>query len=272
MEGISMPRFKVNSEVELYYEDEGEGQTVIFIPGLWSSSRQYELQLPYFSQRYRTIAIDPRATGRSSVVHSGHTVANYASDLRALILGLGLEDVVLVGWSMGAKIIWDYFKQFGPDKIKATVVVDQTASDLKWPDWPFGGFDLASLSQVSAGVQMDFANTVRGFIPQGFRNPPTEEQVARLLDDVTRVPASIASTILFDESVQDYRPVLRRVTVPTLLCFGVSGFGGEAGGKYMEENLPDARLVMFENSGHAIPLEDADRFNEEVDKFISSLP
>lgn len=267
-----MPRFKVNPEVELYYEDVGEGETVIFIPGLWSSSKQYELQLPYFNQRCRTIAYDPRATGKSSVVHSGHTVANYAADLRALILGLALKDVVLVGWSMGAMIIWDYFKQFGPENIKATVVVDQTASDFEWPDWPFGGFDLASLSQVSAGVQMDFANIVRGSIPQFFRNPPTEEQVARLVDDVTRVPASIASTIMFDQSVQDYRPVLSKVTVPTLLCFGVAGIGGEAGGKYMEQHLPDARLVIFENSGHAVPLEETDRFNEEVDKFISSLP
>ncbi len=86
------------------------------------------------------------------------------------------------------------------------------------------------------------------------------------------MPESIASAILFDQSVQDYRPMLGMVTVPTLLCFGRHDkFVPLAGVECLQHHLPRARLVIFENSGHGPHLEEPDRFNREVDQFIQSL-
>jgi pimeloyl-ACP methyl ester carboxylesterase len=94
-----------------------------------------------------------------------------------------------------------------------------------------------------------------------------------MFEEITRLPASIASAIFFDQTVQDYRPILSLVTVPSLLCFG----GDEkklipvAAGKHLKENLPQARLVIFEHSSHCPFLEEPKRFNQEVDQFIQSL-
>jgi len=266
-----MPYLSLN-ETQLYYEEEGHGQPILFIHGVWMSSRFFQKQQNYFAHRYRAITVDLRAHGRSAQVHSGHTIANYARDIRGLIKGLKLTDVVMVGWSMGAFIIWDYFKQFGAENVKAAVIVEESASDFKTPDWPLGLFDLQSLRHLMDAVQTDRETVVRQFIPQMFKKAPAEKDTRWMFDEITRLPESIASSILFDQTLQDYRPMLPSFTLPTLLCFGSDEkLIPVAAGEHLCQNLPDARLVVFEQSGHCPFLEEPERFNQEVDHFVQSL-
>ncbi|MFP3441904.1 alpha/beta hydrolase, partial [Pantoea sp. SIMBA_133] len=65
------------------------------------SRRFFKKQLPYFRQKYRAISLDLRGHGQSSHVQTGHTVANYARDIKKFIDELHLKEVTLVGWSMG---------------------------------------------------------------------------------------------------------------------------------------------------------------------------
>jgi pimeloyl-ACP methyl ester carboxylesterase len=167
-----------------------------------------------------------RGHGRSSHVHHSHTYENYANDVNKFIVELGLEKVIIAGWSMGALVALSNFKQFGAENIKAFV----------------------------------------------FKDLPEEENLKWIFDELTLIPESIASTILFNGTVQDYREVLPGVTVPTLLCFGKDDktvlF---AAGEHLEKNMPNARLLAFENSCHCPFLEEPDKFNKEVDQFIKSL-
>ena len=151
-------------------------------------------------------------------------------------------------------------------------MVDQSASDYKWDDWPFGFADFPTLCHVMSAVQTDRDAFVKDFIPLMFKEPPAEDDFQWMFEEITMLPESIASAIIFDEAVQDYRPVLKKVTVPTLLCFGRDEkLVPVAAGEHLQENIPDARLVVFENSGHCPFLEEPDRFNQEVDQFIQSL-
>lgn len=267
-----MPELTVNGAT-LHYEDAGSGPPVVFVHGVWMSGRFFELQRPYFEQRYRTVVLDLRGHGRSQHVDSGHTVAGYARDLREVLEALGLEGAVLVGWSMGALVVWDYVRQFGCDGLRGIVVVDQSPSDYMWPDWPHGFLDFEGLCDVMAGVQTDREALARGFIPHMFKEPPSEADVAWMLEEILRPPASIASAIIFDQTVQDYRPVLPAVTVPALVVTGADEqLVPVAAEAYVAERMPDARLVVFEDSGHCPFLEEPDRFNRVVDEFVAQLP
>ena len=126
---------------------------MIFIHGVWMSSRFFENQLIYFRDRCRVITLDLRGHGQSSHVHSGHTVANYARDARAFMNGLELRDVILAGWSMGSFVIWDYFAQFGSQDVKAVVLVEETPSDYKWPDWDLDLADFEVLKSIMTDLQ-----------------------------------------------------------------------------------------------------------------------
>ncbi len=266
-----MPYFNVG-DAQLYYEDYGQGQPIIFIHGVWMSSRFFKKQIPYFAERHRIITVDMRGHGRSAKVHTGHTIAAYARDVHTLIQGLALKDVILLGWSMGAFVVWDYVKQFGTKGLKATVIVEESASDYKKEDWPLGAFDFQELCEIMATVQTDRAAFVHELITAMFKDAPAEEDRQWMFDEITRLPESIASAILFDQTVQDYRPVLPSVSVPSLLCFGRDEkLIPIAAAKHLEQTLPDTRFVFFENSGHCPFLEEPDKFNQEVDAFIRSL-
>ncbi|MFD0771905.1 alpha/beta fold hydrolase [Bacillus sp. CGMCC 1.60114] len=267
-----MPYIKLDHDVNIYYEDQGQGTPIIFVHGVWMSSRFFHKQLPYFSENYRAISLDLRSHGRSSHAQSGHTIANYARDLHAVIEKLCLENVVLVGWSMGAFVVWEYLKQFGESNVKASVIVDELASDFKWPDFSIGAFDFSDLIHIMREIQMDRVGFLKGFIPLMFKNPLSEEDFEWMLKEVTTIPESIASAVLFDQSVVDYRDYLGQITTPTLLCFGrEEKLIPVAAGEHLHKHIKNSQLIVFEESCHCPFLEETDHFNKVVETFVQSL-
>jgi pimeloyl-ACP methyl ester carboxylesterase len=267
-----LPYLDIGEGVELYYEDEGQGQPILFIHGVWMSSRFFKKQMSYFKKNYRVVTIDLRGHGRSTHVQSGHTVASYAHDLNVFMQKLGLTDVTLVGWSMGAFVVWEYLHQFGEEHVKASVIVDELASDFRWPDFEIGAFDFPTLAHFMREIQTNRVNFLKGFIPLMFKNEPSKTEFDWMLEETTRLPESIASAILFDQSVVDCRPYFSKITIPTLLCFGrEEKLIPVAAGEHLNKHISNSRLEIFENSCHCPFLEEADRFNEVVDEFVLSV-
>ncbi|QTN00484.1 alpha/beta fold hydrolase [Sediminibacillus dalangtanensis] len=267
-----MPYMKLDTGTELYYQDQGEGQAVVFVHGVMMSSKFFERQFDYFKQRYRTITFDLRGHGQSSKVPYGHTVANYAKDLKRLIERLGLSEVILVGWSMGAFVIWDYFNQFGSEHVKAVTIVDQSPSDYLWDGWEYGAFNFEAIKGVMQAIQEDQRSFNSEFIYGMFKEKPDPDQHRWILEEMMKLPAAIASTIVFNQTAVDYRETLSNVTVPTLICFGRDDkFFPVAAGEYIQQRIPGSKLVAFENSSHCLFLEEPDAFNRELDSFFQSL-
>jgi non-heme chloroperoxidase len=262
---------EINNETKLYYEEKGEGQTVIFVHGVMMSSKFFHKQIPYFSKNYRTIAFDLRGHGQSSKVEHGHTVAQYARDLKKLIEKLELKNVILVGWSMGAFVLWDYVNQFGTGNIKAITIVDQSPSDFIWPGWDFGAFDFAALKNVMQAIQEDQETFNREFIYGMFKEKPDREEYKWILKEMNKLPAAIASTIVFNQTAVDYRETISNVDVPTLICFGRVGFFPITAGEYIQKRTKGSILIPFENSSHLLFLEETDKFNQELDIFFKHL-
>ena len=85
---------------------------------------------------YRVFAFDRRSHGEVETPVFGQRMARHGRDIGELLEHLGLNDATLVGASMGGNAIWAYIDQFGPDRVKAIVIVDQTPKMLNSPDWP----------------------------------------------------------------------------------------------------------------------------------------
>lgn len=256
----------------LHYEDEGEGSPIVFLHGVWMSGRFFERQLRFFRDRCRTIVPDFRAHGRSEHVHEGHTVAQYARDLEALLDEVEAEGAILVGWSMGSLVIWELASQLGLNGIRGVIVVDQSPSDFRWPDWPDGFLDLPTLQHVMEAVQTDQAAMTRDLVGLMFHEPPAESDAAWMVEEISRPPASVASAILFDQTVRDYRGSLAAVDVPSLVITGRHDkLVPIAAAELVASSMPRAELIVFEESGHCPFLDEADRFNDTVAGFVDSL-
>jgi len=268
-----MPKIRINDELEINYEEMGSGRPIVFVHGVWMSGRYFHKQLPALGQNHHSIALDLRGHGQSSHTEDGHTMATYAEDLHAFLKIKGLSGVVLAGWSMGCMVLWDYFKKFGDENVAAAIFVDQSPSDFKWPDWDFGLFDLPTLVHLMSEVQTGREKVYREFIPMLFKRPPPAEEVEWMVAENMRIPAAIASAVLFDQTMQDYRADLAKVTVPTLVIAG--GMKDKMlpteSVKYVHENIPGSQFSVYEESNHCPFLEEAERFNREVDAFVGAL-
>jgi pimeloyl-ACP methyl ester carboxylesterase len=257
---------------EIFFESQGRGNEIIFVHGVWASSGFFKKQLGPLSLKYRVTALDLRGHGQSSKTPRGHTVLQYAHDLRSFLDATSSENVVLIGWSMGAFVIWQYLRHYGTQGVRGVVFVDQSASDFRWSDWEYGVVDLEGLRGIMNAVQVNQRELATGFVTSMLKETPSETDVKFMVDEMCRVPESIAGCIFFDQALHDYREELDCVKVPTLLCFGRESkpFPVEAGQDLLQR-LPDGRLVVFENSGHCPFWEEPSRFNLEVDNFVSSL-
>jgi pimeloyl-ACP methyl ester carboxylesterase/predicted glycosyltransferase len=117
--------------VRIAYEVYGDGApTMVFLPP-WSivHSRIYKAQLPYFSERFRCIAYDPRGNGRSDrpMQASAYALESYIADALAVMDATDTDDAILVGLSLGGRHA-AVLAAYHPDRVRAAILVGTVAT------------------------------------------------------------------------------------------------------------------------------------------------
>lgn len=112
--------------IEIYYEDYGTGKPVVLIHGWPLSGRSWEYQVPALVEAgYRVITYDRRGFGKSSQPWEGYEYDTFTSDLHQLLEHLELQNVTLVGFSMGGGEVARYISTYGTDRIEKAVLLEQ---------------------------------------------------------------------------------------------------------------------------------------------------
>ena len=111
--------------VQIRYEFRGKGEpTLIFVHG-WSCDRSYwREQLPYFAKKHRVVAIDLAGHGESGLNRKAWTLDAFGDDVAAVAAKLSLNQVVLIGHSMGGSVILKAAPKI-PGQVIGLVAVDQ---------------------------------------------------------------------------------------------------------------------------------------------------
>ncbi|MFZ0547824.1 MAG: alpha/beta hydrolase [Candidatus Promineifilaceae bacterium] len=117
-----MPVERVNG-IDLYYEMEGDGEAVVFIHGLGSSSRDWEQQMDFFAEQFRVVALDLRGHGRSEKPPGPYSMKMFAGDTAELIKTLDLGAVHVVGISLGGMVAFQLALD-SPDSVKSLVIIN----------------------------------------------------------------------------------------------------------------------------------------------------
>ena len=139
-----MPVITVGTEnsgpIDLHYEDYGSGTPVILIHGYPLSGRAWDKQVPpLLGAGHRVITYGRRGSGASGQPATGYDWDTFAADLDTLISTLGLDQVTLVGHSMGTGEVTRYLSTFGSEKIDRAVLIGPIPPYLSQaPDNPDG--------------------------------------------------------------------------------------------------------------------------------------
>jgi non-heme chloroperoxidase len=255
------------------YSDTGSGQPILLLHGVCMSRKFFEHNIDDLARNHRVIAMDFRGHGDSRAIEGGHTVAQYARDVRALIEALDLQNIILVGWSMGNFVIWDYLTQYpGDPRVAGVVVISQGPSDLIQPDWPHGIADVPTLHTYLTLMQDNFAGFFAGFVPLMFKNAPSDYDQGEFVKAISAVGANAGSVIFVDQTMRDYREQIPKFAIPHLLIWGRDEKVVKlASADWLNQALPSSRLEVFENSGHCPMWEEPQKFNALVTEWAGQM-
>ncbi len=254
----------------IYYEVTGSGPPILFVHGWMMSGRFWRKQVEGLSGEFTVVTMDLRAHGNSSKALHGHTIPQYARDVRTVIESLGLEAVTLVGWSLAGPVVLDCWSHLGARRLRALALVDSTPAPFSPGEWNahrLRGHAYDQLNATLADVIRDEEGFARRFIDNMFRSgtAPAEE-MRWMLAESLKVRAIAAAAIYSDFVMRDYTPVLGTITVPAVVFAGESNVfkGGIAQGRWVAERIPGATFVTSQEGGHLLFYEEPGRFNREL--------
>lgn len=257
------------NKVEIYYEEAGSGQPVVFVPGWTMTSRYFQRQLAHYagSKSTRFIVFDPRAHGRSTKTLEGVNYIQHAKDLKQFIEELGLKDVVIGGWSWGGITVYTYLSLFGTDNIKGVVTMDQTPRPLPAGEgsWTDGGAD--AVKGFFDAMVSDRKATVTDFIPWMFTNPITEKEKQWMLAETMMTPDIVATQLLYDGWMFDHNQTVKKTNIPQL--YFVREENGAPAKAFLSKSSPNADIVVM--GGHGMFYDHAQAFNKALDVFLDKL-
>ena len=254
--------FTSSDGVRLHYLQAGqEGHSILFVPGWTMPAWIWEHQIAHFSRHYRVVALDPRSHGDSERVTEGHYPNRLARDIRELAQHLELPPTVLVGWSMGALQVLTAVEQFGTGWLSAVVLVDEV---LGYP--PNAWIDSRRRGKGRLELQADRKSVTDRFVRGMYERPQPEDYLRRIMAASLRTPTDTAVTLGASfAAVGDWRRILPGIDRP--LLFVVT----EPQRKQAEgvlSDVPSARVEVFERAGHALFVDEPDRFNRLLEEFL----
>jgi non-heme chloroperoxidase len=236
---------------------------ILFVPGWTMPEWIWQKQIDYFSRDYRVVAMDPRSQGESSPTSEGLYPAIRARDIKAVVDQLHLAPVVIVAWSMAVVETLAYVDQYGTRDLAGVVLVDSSASFL-----PDGGVENAL--GLMKGILEDRQNVTNGFVRNlNFKKPQPEEYIQKVIQASLRVPTSDAAALLLGYFTADYRATLSKIDKPALICAAKSPNNGSI--VAMQNKIPGAQLEIFDGDGHALFVDDPDKFNAVLEDFLHDL-
>jgi non-heme chloroperoxidase len=254
-----------------YADDGGAGTAVVLIAGFAAPLETWELQRQALrAEGYRVIGLDRRSHGRSDKPAYGQRMSRHGKDLADFLDALGLDDVVLVGGSMGASTIWAYADLFGAGRLRGVVSVDQTPKMVNDETWAYGFYGLTpgNLGTFFAGGIPDTGRGLRADRMAGLgRVVAALGGVAPPFAD-PRAPET--RPLLQNHAEADWRDVIARLEVPSLFLAGrESQFWPWEHATAMAEANKLAQAVVLDDCGHAANIDQPDLVNAAILEFLS---
>lgn len=264
--------------VKLYVKDYGEGKPVILIHGWPLSNEMWEYQIEFLVQHnFRVIAYDRRGFGKSSQPWNGYDYDTLTDDLSEIIEQLQLENVTLVGFSMGGGEIVRYFSRHqGKGVVKAVLISSIIPFLLKTDDNPEGRpkekteITAASIKEDRIGFLDNFGKIFFGI---NIVNKPLSTPLLEYYRNLCSV-ASPRATLQCAESLNttDFRDELHTIQVPTLIIHGTDDKNVpiEVSSEKTAKAIKNNTFIVYEGAPHGLFYTEKDKLNKDLLEFLNS--
>jgi pimeloyl-ACP methyl ester carboxylesterase len=251
---------KENTPIEYTIEGAGE-KTVVFVHG-WSCDRSYwDLQVPYFAENYTVVAVDLPGHGESSYNREEWNMEAFGEDVAAVVEGLDLRNVVLVGHSMGGAVILTAASNLG-NRVTALVGVD-TFQDLESA--------IPEEDELDAFIQPfqdNFVETTRNFVRSMFYPTADSLLVEQIANDMSAAPQEVALGSFNGLFAFNPIPVLEQIAVP---IYGINSDMYPVNVEAGKRHTIAFEIQIMEGRGHFLHQEDPETFNRMLEDILEEI-
>ncbi len=263
-------------KTKLYIKDWGTGKPVILLHGWPLSSDSWDDHAMAIAEAgYRAIAYDRRGFGRSSQPWSGYDYDTLSDDLACVIEQTGVQDVTLMGFSMGGGEVARYMSRHGGKSVIKTALISSILPfRLKTEDNP-EGTEQAEFDQTAKSLKSDraefFTNFFKEFFGVGMILSPVSDEILEWTR-ATAMQASLKATIecLKSFSTTDFRKDLSAFKVPTLIIHGTEDktVPIEASARMTEKGISGSKLIEYRGAPHGLFATEKERLTRDLLNFL----
>jgi len=276
-----MPYFTTKSsseELQLFYEDLGENNTIIFISGWPLTHQMWEYQMtPLRELGFRCIAYDRRGFGKSEQSLNNYSYDVLADDLKDLIDETGAENITLVGFSMGGGEVVRYCSKYNCEKISRIILVSSIIPFMLKTEDNAEGVPLEMFQEFDQQIRNDrpafLENFSKQFYGVGFLSRPVSSGILQWTNSLAFTASQKAVLSCMQSFAQtDFRSELSSIKIPTLVIHGDSDktVPIKATGEQAAAMIPGALYKVYEGAPHGLFYTNKEMLNMDLVSFITS--
>ena len=250
--------------VSIHYQVQGKGKpALIFIHG-WCCDRSYwDEQLSHFTQQYKVVAIDLAGHGNSGLERKAWTMEAYGEDVVAVVNKLKLQEVILVGHSMGGYVILEAARRL-PERIIGLVGVD-TLNDFTQQ------ISQEEIDAFFTPFRSNFVEMTRHFVRTMFTENADPALIEKIVEDMSAAPPEVglgSFEEMIDYMKHTYLEAVQEVKVP-ITCINSDKYPTNREGN--KRYVPSYKAKIMTGVGHFNMIEDPDTFNRLLEETVQEF-
>lgn len=266
---------ETRDKTRIHFRDWGTGRPIVFVAPWGLCADWWDIPVISFNQRggWRCITFDRRGHARSDDPSRGYDFDTLADDIAAVLDALDLENVVLVGHSLGGAEVVRYLTRHQSRRVAhAVLIAPTTPFNMRTDDNPNAETRETieknretlkhDLPLLAAKAAPDFFGTSKNNVSQ-----ETMDWWCRMFLD--RASIKVLWELFTLMNTTDFRPELKTIRTPTLLLHGQIDTSSklETNGRPTHELIPGSKLIVYEDAAHALPYTHIDRMLADIVAF-----
>jgi pimeloyl-ACP methyl ester carboxylesterase len=258
--------------VKLYYEKFGQGKkTLIFVHGLMDNHASFKEYCGSLGDKYAVVVYDQRAHGASDAPDDGYTNARLARDLKNLVDHLTLGNMVLIGYSLGVHVVFDYIEQFGEDGVDQFIFSSMSPRLVNDEEWKLGLATCVGYKETLTILGI-INGHYREYCAQGialYAGPEAcKPRITQFYEEGSKLSPSAMLRLNLGLVTTDYRPTLEKITRPTLVLSGDKDIYTVACHENTCAKIKNGYIKIIKNGTHFVIMEYPEEYMAAISDFL----